>query len=305
MNGHMVQYSVLPNCTNNCKFCLRRDRRVLSTDEIISRIEDISENIDVVDWYNTFFKGISLLGGEVYGYTNRRYQLRYLLLVEKICNKILNICKDSKYSTVTNGIYNPSFLFECIDLIVQKASIHQVDVNFSYDIKYRFKDEHDRLLALSNINAFHCRYDYTVGVQMILTQYVIDSVLSKSWDMKSFIDKDIPGNQLVFLYPHPIRTKGLPLKDFFFKRNDYLKFLLYLEKHHFDIYLNTIYSTKYSSTFKYTGLFYPEKDNHQPPILADGKEILQDTCGHSVLYNCYSDSDKCMLCDIKKIHGNL
>ena len=138
---------------------------------------------------------------------------------------------------------------------------------------------------------------------MILTQYVIDSVWSKSWDMKSFIDNDIPGNQLVFLYPHPIRSNGLNLNDFFFKRNSFLKFLLFLEKKYPDIHLNTILSAKHSGTFKYTGLFDPDKDNFQQPILADGKEILQDKCGHSVLYNCYSDSDKCMLCDIEKLWG--
>ncbi len=136
---------------------------------------------------------------------------------------------------------------------------------------------------------------------MILTQYVIDSVFNNSWNIESFIKNEIPGNQLVFLYPHPIRSNDLNLPDFFFKRDSFLKFLLFLEKKYPDIHLNTILSTKNSGTFKYTGLFYPEKDNKQPPILADGKEILQEKCGHSVLYNCYSDSDKCMLCDIEKL----
>lgn len=135
---------------------------------------------------------------------------------------------------------------------------------------------------------------------MILTQYVIDSVLSGSWSIDYFLEKEIPGNQLVFLYPHPIRSKDLELHDFFFKRRDFLEFLLTIEKHHPDIHANTILSTKNSGTFKYTGLFYNDKGSNQPPLLADGKEVLSE-CGHSILYKCYSDSDKCMLCDILKL----
>ena len=58
MKGNMVQYAVLPNCTNNCKFCLCRDKRILSTDQIIKRINDIDENITYIDWKNKFYKGI-------------------------------------------------------------------------------------------------------------------------------------------------------------------------------------------------------------------------------------------------------
>lgn len=302
MKGNMVQYAVLPNCTNNCKFCLCRDKRILSTDQIIKRINDIDENITYIDWKNKFCKGISLLGGEVYGYLNKHYEERFLYLLENICDKILKVAgKGSKYSTVTNGIYDPEFLFKCADLIVDRCGIDYLDVNFSYDIKYRYSTEKSRQLALSNINKFSKRYNYIVGVQMILTQYVIDSVFNNTWSIDSFLENEIPGNQLVFLYPHPIRSNDLNLKDFFFKRSSFLKFLLYLEKKYPDIHLNTILSTKNSGTFKYTGLFDPEKDNKQPPILADGKEVLQEKCGHSILYKCYSDSNKCMLCDIESL----
>lgn len=303
MIGNMVQYSVLPNCTNNCKFCLRKDTRVLSTEEIIKRINDISENIDIVDWNGKFRKGISLLGGEVYGYRDEQYEAAFLGLVDKICTKILSVGPGAKYSTVTNGIYEPDFLYKCIDKIVMESGICHVDVNFSYDLKYRYRNERDRQLVLKNINAFHKRYEYRVGVQMILTQYVINEVLSNKWSIKHFEQKEIPGNQLVFLYPHPIRAEKAHLPDFFFRRDDFLKFMLHLEAKHQRIHSNTIMSAKNSGTFKYTGLFDPDKPNDQEPILADGKEVLQDTCGHSVLYQCYSDSDRCMLCDIEKIWG--
>ena len=48
------------------------------------------------------------------------------------------------------------------------------------------------------------------------------------------------------------------------------------------------------------GFFYENGETNQPPILSDGKEVLMD-CGHSILYKCYADSDKCCLCDIQNI----
>ena len=135
---------------------------------------------------------------------------------------------------------------------------------------------------------------------MILTQYVIESVFEGTWSIKDFIENEIPNNQLVFFFFLPIRSGGLPLKDFFFKRLDFLEFLIYLEKNFPDIHANTVMSTKNSGTFKYTGLYKPDDPVDAPPVLADGKEVLQD-CGHSVLYNCYADSDRCMLCDIENL----
>ena len=55
-----------------------------------------------------------------------------------------------------------------------------------------------------------------------------------------------------------------------------------------------------SGIYKYTGMRDKGCDTHQEPVLSDGKEELTE-CGHSILYRCYSDSDECMLCDIKII----
>ena len=36
-------------------------------------------------------------------------------------------------------------------------------------------------------------------------------------------------------------------------------------------------------------------------LIHDGKEIINSVCNHSTLYQCYADSDKCMLCDLNNI----
>ena len=60
-----------------------------------------------------------------------------------------------------------------------------------------------------------------------------------------------------------------------------------------------------SSQFKYSGLYYrntvykktkSEKEIYQEPTLENKQRLTE--CGHSDLYRCYADSDKCMLCDL-------
>lgn len=304
-NVHMVQYGVWSDCCNNCEFCLRKNRKATSNKLKLKLIDQVIENIKIVDWKNQFTYGISLLGGELFYIKDQEVQDRFMVLVDEIIDRILIPgTKNTKFSTVTNGIYNPEFLYRVIDRIVERVGISRVDVNFSYDLKYRYSSEVSRLKAFNNINNFHKRYNYCVGIQMILTQYLIDMWKSGEFDVNKFIDENFPGNRIAFLYPHPINTKK-KLNDFNFKRKDFLDFIQYLKSENYEAYLNFINSTKNSGTFKYTGLREKNKDAHQIPILSDGKEEVSEECGHSLLYRCYADSPKCVLCDLKLIDNDL
>ena len=265
-------------------------------------IKSIYENIDLIDWKNEFSYGISILGGELYFITDKEIQDAYMKLIDKIIDKILLPSENPacRYSTVTNGLYDPTFLYRVVDRIVERAGLKYLDINFSYDLKYRYDSEERRLLALKNINDFHKRYNYSVGVQMILTQYVINMWKEGKFDVNKFEKEVIPGNMLNFLYPHPIHT-GIKLDDFNFNRKDFLLFLKYLHDESPRVYMSFLLSTKNSGTFKYTGLrdrIMDKNFSKQKPILSDGKEIINPKCGHSTLYQCYTDTDKCMLCDL-------
>ena len=306
---HMVQFGVWPNCCNACKFCLREERIPYSLEDQLLWLDKIKENLSFIDFKDKFSDGISLLGGELYYITNERLQDSFLELIDIIIEKVLKVSPnpDCKYSSVTNGLYDPTFLYKVIDKIVDAVGIKAVDLNFSYDLKYRFKNEEDRLKCLKNINDFHKRYDYKVGVQMILTQYVIDMWKKDEFEVNHFIEEKIPGNIISFLYPHPIKT-GYRLKDFNFKRSDLLAFLHYLKGANYEIYFNFLKSTKNSCTFKYTGL--RERANKDlsvktQPELSDGKEVLNEKCGHSILYQCYTDTDKCLLCDLNALDSEV
>lgn len=299
----MVQYGLWANCSNNCKFCLLKNKKFSSKAQMLNMIKSVINNIDYIDWKNKFSAGISLLGGELYFITDQELQEEFLLLIDKIINKVLKVSTNPicRYSSVTNGLYNPEFLYKVVDKISSEVGIEKVDINFSYDLLYRYQSASDSELVLRNINDFHNRYDYEVNVQMILTQNVIDLWKSGEFDVTDFINTKIPGNALTFLYPHPIHG-GIELPKFRFSRLDFIKFMNYLRMNCPREFNNFYYSTINSGVFKYTGLVDRQynMDDTQVPKLWDGKEVLS-SCGHSTLYKCYSDCNHCMLCDLLEL----
>jgi len=295
----MVQYGIWPNCCNACQFCLRTERIPISLNKQIKRIRNIRANLNYVDWQDKFKDGISLLGGEVYFITDKNLQDEFILLIDDIIDKVMLPNEYTVYSTVTNGLYDPTFLYKVIDRFLEKGiDKSRIDINFSYDLKYRFKTQSDAQRVIDNINAFHVKYDYVVNVQMILTQYLIDMILNGIFKIEEFENSVVPGNVLAFLYPHPIAT-GIKLNDFNFKRESLLEVCKFLRENYsrnFEAFVSSVIN---SSRFKYTGLLETNSNNiKQKPRLSSDKEHKNNSCGHSKLYQCYSDSDKCMLCDL-------
>lgn len=306
----MVQYGLWPNCTNNCDFCLLRDRDYKSKEERLRVLEAIKENIKVIDWTDKFSDGISLLGGEVFYTEFDEIKESFLELIDVIIDFIFTKSENARLSIVSNGIYDPNILLiPTIEKIKNKSTLDRFDLNFSYDIKYRFHSEESRLKAISNINLVYDNYGIIPCVQTCLTQYLIDDLVSGKFDIFEFQKEQFPNTIITFLYPHKINT-GKILPDFFFTRSSLMKFIKWMKsnKHEKELY-GFINSVINSSQFKYTGLFYrgdvlddkkeKEEEIKQEPTL-ERKQILT-SCGHSQLYRCYSDCDKCMLCDLLKV----
>ena len=294
----MLQYSVWANCCNACDFCLRKERIPYSKEKQLKRLDRIKKNLDYIDWQGQFSSGISLLGGELYFIEDKDLQDSFLELIDLIIEKVLKASPnpDVRYSTVTNGLYNPEFLIRVLDKIAKACGTKAIDINFSYDLMHRYKSEEDRLRVIDNVNLIHNRYNYCIGIQMILTQNVIN-LWRNGIDIVQHIEDVMPGNQLCFLYPHPIHT-GKKLDDFFFNRSDLFAFLAWLKTNYYREYAAFMKSTLNSATYKWTGLKDIDKESVvTQPKLTDGKEEITE-CGHSVLYRCYADSNKCMLCDL-------
>ena len=306
----MVQYGLWPNCTNNCDFCLLSDRVYKTKEERLRLLDAIKENIRDISWDGKFSDGISLLGGEVFYTEFDEIKDSFLDLIDIIIKHIFAQSINARLSVVSNGIYDPNILLiPTIEKLKQNEVLDRFDLNFSYDFKYRFHTEESRLQAISNINMVYNKYNIIPCVQTCLTQYLIDMHLKDNFNIFDFQKNNFPNSILTFLYPHKINT-GKTLPDFFFTRVSLMGFIKWMKKNdHIKEIENFIKSVINSSQFKYTGLFYrgdilengeeQDKEKHQKPTL-EKKQILTD-CGHSQLYRCYSDCDKCMLCDLLKV----
>ena len=312
----MVQLGLHSKCCNNCDFCTIEENHLDQINDILIEIERAKENIKYIskckdNWHTKYSDGISLLGGEIFFIKNEEYKKAILELIDIIIEYILIPNKNPRcrFSTVTNGMYDPEWmLFPVIDKIVDAVGIQFVDVNFSYDFKYRFHSEESRKRCIKTINDFHNRYNYHCGIQMIVTHYVVDMYLI-GWRTTDLVDDLFPGYMIAFLYPHPIHRGNhyageKNLEKFNFTRDSFLKFLTLLKKEEPKVFESFLYSTRNSAVFKYT-MMHEKMDAgtiDQNPRLSDGKEIINNSCNHSILYQCYSDTDKCMLCDLETLY---
>jgi hypothetical protein len=317
----MVQYGIHSKCNGCCKFCLLKDETVLSMEEIYGELERVKENIKYIstlseNWTNFYKDGVSLIGGELFFIQDEKYKQLLLEVVDVVIDEVLKVSPDPnvRLSTVTNGCYDPNWLlYPVVDRVVDSVgSVSHIDVNFSYDLDYRFFSEERRLRVVETINDFHKRYDYSVNIQMILTQKVIDRILHEGWRPKKFADELFPGNNVVFLYPHGVQRgndfKGeRELPGFFFTRDSFIKAMRVLKNEDPFLFEAFLKSTRNSAIFKPTGLYFKGETGwaEQKPIYCGGKEVVNEDCPrrHSDLYKCYIDSDKCMLCDLEAISG--
>ena len=135
-NKHMVQYGIWSDCCNSCDFCLRLNRENTTNQTKVELLRDIRENIKHIDWKGKFAYGISLLGGELFYIRNKDVQYEFLKLIDDIIEIVL-LPGDQhcKFSTVTNGLYDPEFLYQVVDKLQAAVGMDRVDVNFSYDLK--------------------------------------------------------------------------------------------------------------------------------------------------------------------------
>lgn len=305
----MVQYGLWPNCTNHCDFCLLLDREYKTVDERLNMLSSIKENIKTVDWKDKFSDGISLLGGEIYYTESDEVRKSLLDLIENIIKIIIKPNKTTVYSTVTNGIYDYNILLKpTLDLFREYGVIDQVDINFSWDLKYRFHNEESLASMIKNVNWVYNEYDLTPRVQTCLTQYLIDAHLNGEFNLIDYQKKNFPHTKWALLYPHKINT-GKVLDDFFFTRESLFSFVKYLKMNdQNELVQHLIQSVINSSQFKYTGLWERDtlyendkdrKELNQQPTLENKQNLTE--CGHSDLYRCYSNSDKCLLCDLLKV----
>lgn len=317
MSDFSMQIELWKQCNNFCEFCYLEDQTKFTPENI--KLANIQKAHKIID--NHFkkdpeqIKAIGFLGGEFFQGQMDTLEVRNSFY--ELCKKCFKLIEEDKirdfwcYCTLTIG--DQKDLYELVDLfdkIVTDKNKHHFWVQVSYDPKGRYNqpgkfenwDKH--LLNLQKYSFI--RFNVTT----IMTEVFLQSVISGKLDLKKFQERY--KNTFFFKQPNPTNeqekikiSKKMPW--FFPKRQTFLHFLRLLKLKHLDLF-NEILNITLRSNEMYNCL--EEKDSKLEPDIRNKENWEEYTtefnpkCGHIVLYQCYSDSDACCLCDYLKIKDN-
>lgn len=301
----MLQFELWKDCSNNCSFCWNRDLIHLLTSNK-KKIEHINYVLSEVNKDLSQYDVVSIIGGEFF--EGQLFNQEVKEAFHKLIHKFAQLLKDNKIEQVFIMLSfmkkDLSDLDEVIDIFDKYNVLDRVLWCTSYDEKGRFHTQEQKQIWFDNINEYR-RY-LRIHVEMIMTEPMIEAIISEQVDLKYFSDR---GVSVDFIRPrvhtsinHTDKTKEETKKIVPFiypKRNTFLKFLTYLQKK-YPQKLENLYSMEIRAfdvvLVSENRVMHRDIDHY-----IEDKEL--DTvmpCGHSDKFAGYSDSDKCMVCDIEK-----
>ena len=293
--NNLLQIELWLDCKNKCDFCcLGEYTHPTTVDYKTQTIKKAIEYFHLIDWqkYNEF----AIIGGELFAtkFTDSLKNIFNIFLNEIV----LQIKKGNikKFYIMTSLIFTNDYFFEILNLFKKENIQDYIMINTSFDTKYRFNDNKKKIFY-NNIKSIK-ESNFPIHFEIILSDFFLDSYINKDSELYEILD-----NYIVDLLRPTVPWKGsknnTPI-DFFPKREKFLKFLPLLKKQHphihekllsMDTRAENIYTTINNKTIE------RDKENY-----IDAKDHILSECGHDSLYKCYSNSDKCIVCDIKKFN---
>lgn len=294
----LLGFEIWHDCPNQCEFCALGDLRKITTPQQkiqnINTLKSILKSIDI-----SKYDELSLVGGEL-GYSipqEVKDELLYLIgyiITEYIKENKLN--KLYIMSSLMNGI-------GVIKDIIYKFKINnlldKLSINTSYDTKWRFNSITKKIWE-ENINYIK-EQGVSIHIETILTGDLIDKFLSNDGELLKIIN----GYNVDFIRPvssHDRKMTEMP-KNFFPERKKFFAFLMKLQQEYKDLFDKLLDMKMRASTIyvlPYNGQVIRDNEHNIEDI---NKEL--SPCGHSDVFKCYSDSDRCIICDIDKFRNKL
>lgn len=222
-----LQFNLWNNCNNGCKFCYNNKLNFSSTEDQIKDLQFINSELDrIKDQYDE----VGFIGGEFFDdqISNDVVKKLFYEMFEKL-SKSTSLKKLYVATSLMYPIGN--YLLEFLDYL---SSINLLDKTLlctSYDLKYRFKSEIDRMIWIRNVRSLKSRKEYStlkIHVEIIMTQFLMDAINNGSFNPGEFCSS----NGVYVDYIEPSCCQGLTksemikkLPDFFPNRDDFLKFI--------------------------------------------------------------------------------
>lgn len=258
MNNTFIQFELWKDCKIGCKFCCNKGQQsVNKIDSLKFVINYLEEDNDINSFNEIGFIGGEFFNGELEDKETK--ELFYKLF------EILSTKSFKKIYIMTSLIFDLNLYFnEFILYLKQLNLIDKVLICTSYDLKYRFHTQEREQLWRDNMK--YCINQYPLlrlHVEIILTQFFIDAVLSNEFSITDFqnefhcgIDYMEPSSGLFYTDKKECASD---LPGFFPTKKSYIKFLKKVAIDNKEIDLNTFLSMDVRAD----KMFYIDGGKHQ------------------------------------------
>lgn len=307
MTKEMIQLDFWNECRESrCGFCsliYTRDKGfgvdpnvIISPEDKIKILDILIKFVPTIDW--DVFDKISFQGGEIMNgldpaciptYTDFLEKLVTFMLEDKLVR--IYLITSLKYQ------FEGSLLEYTLDLFRSYALTNKVMIGTSYDIKYRFTPENEKIWW-QNLGKVK-RAGASIHCTTVMSQFFIDAYKARDKKLMRLM-KVFPDTGLDLIGAIGDRYYEYQPEDFLPKRKDLISFCLYLMKNRYSLWRRFADQSGRRATHIYRTLhdsiIWRDLKNHT----GDELDII-GPCGHYILCRSYADSDECYACDIKAL----
>ena len=303
-----LQFYLWWDCNNECSFCFARYLKRNKTNSE-QRVTYIQRALDILESKkDEQLDVIGLIGGELFEdqISDPVVNAKFMELINKCIDRLESNTLNMVY-IMTHLIYQDTkYLDQVLDIFKKRNVLNKVMICTSFDPKGRFHTEERKTLWYSNIEKLLSQ-NVIVHVEIVVSEYFLEALFNNEVDLHYFKDRGII---LDFLNPQGLYesdgiiadNKELTMEHLTRKwlptRESFIKFLFFLKKFN-PIQLERLFSLEIRSqelhimSNNYIRMRDTETYNENV-----GFDDLMD-CGHSSKFAFYSNSDKCMICDIE------
>lgn len=320
----LQQYELWQTCNNNCDFCFNKELAgKLVPEQQEKALQAVIQDLDTVVTKHNGDLSIELIGGEFFQgqLSTKKVRDLFFQLITKLKDLADKGLIKQVVLFVTLTIGEQEDLYKSIEILTtNKRPDFEVWISTSYDTKGRFNQPFKldnwkkHMTKLAGIDSIYR------NTTIIFTQDFVEKVLSGELRLEDFKEKY--KSTLFFKHPMPHLINTLTTQDlrdqnaseldvylfakedsikntpwFLPKRNDALRVMnklkeLDLLERFMDL---TLRADNLYRKFDDQGGWDMTIRDKEHTIESTTEEV--NKCGHLIPYMCYSDSDKCIICD--------
>lgn len=245
-----IQYQLWLDCSIGCNFCMNLGQKDINKLQSLKYIKNKLLDTQIFDYNEVGFSGGEFFNSQI---KEQSIKLKFYQLFQIISN----YNHVQKIYITAALIYDiNTYLIPFLQYLRSLNVLHKCLLCTSYDLKYRFKTAEKQMLWKNNILRLHQQFpQLNIHVQTIVTQFFIDAVLNKEFNIHDF--KSTLTVSLDFIQPQSglffNDKKHLQwyLNDFFPTKTSVIKFLIQEGVKNKNIDLYTFCSKELSSNKLY------------------------------------------------------